>query len=121
MAPLFSSVTLCLCLIGGTISSECAQEIHAPDLDDPQLAAATDTPPHAPADEEPRSLKRLPRQIVQDQKEIWKFPLKMAHGDHWKSTLIAVATTSALVAIDPHDAPYFRKTTGFDDFNKTFS
>jgi len=63
----------------------------------------------------------FPSQILQDQKEIWKFPLKLARGSHWKPALVAVAATTALVATDPHEAPYFRKTASFVDFNHTFS
>jgi membrane-associated phospholipid phosphatase len=82
---------------------------------------ATQTHSSSAADQETNSLKLLPRQIVQDQKEISKFPVKLAQGNHWKPTLIAIAATSALVAIDPHDAPYFRKTKDFADFNNAFS
>jgi hypothetical protein len=71
--------------------------------------------------QESNSLKLLPRQIVQDQKEIWKFPVKLAHGEHWKPALITLAVTAALVEADPHDAPYFRKTRAFVDFDRALS
>jgi membrane-associated phospholipid phosphatase len=70
---------------------------------------------------EPEIGVNLLSQIIRNQKEVWKFPLKLTHGEHWKPALIAIAATTALVEIDPHDAPYFRRTQSFVGFNKTFS
>jgi membrane-associated phospholipid phosphatase len=58
---------------------------------------------------------------VQDQKAIWLFPVRVAQGKHIGKTLAFILTTSALVALDPHDTPYFRRTGDFRDFNKVLS
>ena len=77
--------------------------------------------PQVPASEQPISLKRLPLNIVQDQKEVWKFPVMLTRGQHWKPTFALLMATTALVELDPHETPYFRRTKSFADFNKTFS
>jgi membrane-associated phospholipid phosphatase len=41
-------------------------------------------------------------------------------GQHWRPTLASVGVTAGLVALDPHDAPYFRKTNNFGTFNDIF-
>lgn len=78
-------------------------------------------PQQSPPDGQPGSLKRLPRNIGHDQKRAWTFPINLVRGEHWKPVLGLAATTAALVALDPHDTPYFRRTGTFTDFNKTFS
>ena len=74
-----------------------------------------------PLEERPVSLKLLPANFIQDQKAIWTFPLQVAKGGHWKPALGFVAVTTALVALDPRDTPYFRRTPSFSGFNKAFS
>src|ERR1700743_1432773 len=48
--------------------------------------------------------------LASDQKNIWLFTVRLAKGKHLLPTLAVVGTTAALVALDSHDAPYFRKT-----------
>jgi membrane-associated phospholipid phosphatase len=67
------------------------------------------------------SFKRLPANFLQDQKAIWTFPAQLAKGQHWKPALGFAAVTAGLVALDPHDTPYFRRTTSFNGFNRAFS
>lgn len=69
----------------------------------------------------PVSFGLLPRNFIEDQKTIWTFPLQAARGRHWKPALGFVAVTAALVALDPHDTPYFRRTPSYAGFNKVFS
>ena len=52
---------------------------------------------------------------------MWLFPVQLAHGHHWLPTISIVGITAGLIAADPHDAPYFRRTTAFSDFNNGFS
>ncbi len=59
--------------------------------------------------------------ILRDQKPIWLFPVHAAQGQHWKPTLAVVLGTAAMVALDPHDTPYFRRTDSFNGFNKVSS
>ena len=67
------------------------------------------------------SWRQLPMNFLRDQKEIWLFPRTVAEGHHWKPTIAVVGVTGALIAADPHDAPYFRRTANFEDFNSAFS
>ncbi|HYM11807.1 MAG TPA: phosphatase PAP2 family protein [Bryobacterales bacterium] len=82
----------------------------------PAGSGSTNTP-----DDESASLKRVPGDIVADQKAIWRFPFQAARGKHWKLALGVIGVTAGLVALDPSDAPYFRRTSSFDQFNRVMS
>lgn len=71
--------------------------------------------------ERPISWKLLVPNIFHDQKPIWLFPASVARGRHLKPTLGIILVTAGLVALDPHDTPYFRRTSSFNGFNKAFS
>jgi len=82
--------------------------------------------PTAPAgtqqtEDRPVSLKLVLPNILQDQKPIWSFPAKAVKGEHWKPMLAIAGTAAGLVALDTINAPYFRRTTAFNQFNKNFS
>ena len=47
--------------------------------------------------------------------------MRVAQGKHIGKTLAFILTTSALVALDPPDTPYFRRTGDSRDFNKVLS
>jgi membrane-associated phospholipid phosphatase len=67
------------------------------------------------------SWRKLPKNILRDQKDIWLFPLQLAKGHHWAPTLIVVGGTAGLIVADPHVMPYFRSHSGnLDDLNDTF-
>lgn len=59
--------------------------------------------------------------VLHDEAHIWKFPWGVAHGHHWKPALAFTLATAGLVELDPHEAPYFRRTSAFSGFNETFS
>ncbi len=85
---------------------------------------ATDAPPQnsAPAGAEREvSWRTLPRNFLQDQKDIWLFPVQLAKGRHWLPTIAVTGVTAGLVVADPHDTPYFRRTARFEGFNDVFS
>ncbi|MBZ5543429.1 MAG: phosphatase PAP2 family protein [Acidobacteriia bacterium] len=85
---------------------------------------ATPPPPSSstvPDNGRPVSWKLLVPNILHDQKPVWLFPVRAAQGKHAKPTLAFILATAGLVALDPHDAPYFRRTTSFHDFNRVFS
>jgi membrane-associated phospholipid phosphatase len=88
-----------------------------------QSVAANATPQDAtPAvAERDVSWRTLPRNLLQDQKDIWLFPLRLAKGRQWLPTLAVTGVTAALIVADPHDTPYFRRTTDFQGFNNVFS
>jgi membrane-associated phospholipid phosphatase len=69
----------------------------------------------------PLGIGDVMRRVGHDQKTIWGFPLRAMRGAHVKATLPFVATTIALIALDPHDTPYFRRTSRFDTFNGDLS
>jgi PAP2 superfamily len=67
------------------------------------------------------SWKLLGGNFLHDQKRIWLFPKSLAQGKDWLPTLGVVGATAGLVAIDPHDTPYFHRTQTFDSFNNVVS
>jgi membrane-associated phospholipid phosphatase len=58
--------------------------------------------------------------VASDQKQIWTFPVRAARGSHWMPLLGVLGTTAGMIAADPHNAPYFRRTNSFDGFNSAF-
>jgi membrane-associated phospholipid phosphatase len=72
-----------------------------------------------PPDGRDVSLKELVPNIVDDQKDIWSFPARLAERkDLWTTAAFAVAGTALVVGADPPAARYFRSTTAFDGFNR---
>jgi membrane-associated phospholipid phosphatase len=69
----------------------------------------------------PVSWKLLFPNIVSDQERIWLFPTRLTKRRTWIPTLAILGTTAALIALDPHDAPYFRHTSSFSGFNSVFT
>jgi membrane-associated phospholipid phosphatase len=67
------------------------------------------------------SLRKLPGNILADQKEVWLFPTTLAKGKHWWPTIGVLGVTAGLLASDPYTAPTFRTTTSFSGFNSAFS
>jgi membrane-associated phospholipid phosphatase len=67
------------------------------------------------------SPKLLIPNVLHHQKKIWLFPAELAKGKHVKPALGAFLVTAALVALDPHDTPYFARTETFSGFNRVFS
>ena len=67
------------------------------------------------------SLKQLPGNLLEDQKSIWLFPVKLAHGEHWWPTIGVLGATAGFLATDAHSAPPFRNTDNFHDFNQALS
>ncbi|HLH05427.1 MAG TPA: phosphatase PAP2 family protein [Bryobacteraceae bacterium] len=66
--------------------------------------------------------KQLAGNVLNDQKHVIAFPWQLVrHGNHWKATLVLSAATAGLIALDAHDAPYFRRTGRFDEFNEIAS
>ncbi len=68
------------------------------------------------------SWKQLFPNVLKDEKKIWwEFPKDLEHGKHWLPTSMALAGTVGLIALDPHDEPYFRRTSTFQGFNRVMS
>ena len=67
------------------------------------------------------SWRKLPKRILNDQKDIWLFPLQLAKGRYWAPMLGVAGVTAGLIAADPHDTPYFRThSANIDDINDIF-
>jgi len=88
--------------------------------------SAESSPPGKPpeaqqTDERPVSWKRFLPNVLEDQKRIWLFPKSLSEGKHWKPAAAFILGTGALVALDPEDAPYFRRAQTFNGFNRIAS
>src|SRR6266478_1987962 len=70
-----------------------------------------------PSPERQISWRRLVPNMVQDQKQIWQFPVSVARGNHLKPTLTVAGITAGLVALDEHNMKYFRASQSFSGFN----
>ena len=67
------------------------------------------------------SWRSLPKDFLQDQKNIWLFPTQLAKGRHWLPTLAIAGGTAGLIVADPHVIPYFRDhSRNLDDLNDVF-
>jgi hypothetical protein len=109
----------------------CAQERTAiPPLDNEREAASqaregTSAPPApgstAIAATREATWHKLPGNFLQDQKDMWLFPLKLGEGHHWLPTAFVVGGTAAFIATDPQTMPHFRQTNDFHGFNRVFS
>ena len=113
-----SKVILALLLIVGVIPAWAQNGTGGP-----QPPSCTPTAPAGSqqTEDRPVSLKLVVPNILQDQKPIWTFPAKAVKGEHWKPMLGIAGATAGLVALDTIDAPYFRRTGAFNQFNKNFS
>lgn len=67
------------------------------------------------------SWRLLPTNFLDDQRAMWLFPVQLAHGHHWLPTISIIGLTAGLIVADPHDAPYFRRSRTYIDFNSSFS
>jgi membrane-associated phospholipid phosphatase len=62
------------------------------------------------------SLRTVIPDILHDQKPIWLFPIHVLEGKYVKPTLAITLITAGLIALDPHDEPYFRNSSGFKTY-----
>ena len=85
-------------------------------------ASKSSTPPVSIFEERPINWKSLVPDVYHDQRTIWLFPAQLARGQHWVPTLGIAAIFGGLVALDPHDSPYFRTNSStFSRFNRGLS
>jgi len=75
----------------------------------------------APAVDRPVSWKLLLPNLISDQERIWSFPGKLVQGQNWIPTAAVLGTTAGLIALDPTEAAYFRRTSTFQSFNNIFT
>jgi membrane-associated phospholipid phosphatase len=86
----------------------------------PSQVPSTGSPP-TPTFDRPVSWKLLLPNLVSDQERIWSFPTRLVQGQNWIPTAAVLGTTAGLVAFDPIEAGYFRRTSIFQGFNNTFT
>lgn len=67
------------------------------------------------------SWRLLVPNLLQDQRQIWTFPVLVARGHHLKPTLAILGITAALAVSDERIMRPVQTTHAFDGFNKTFS
>jgi membrane-associated phospholipid phosphatase len=87
-------------------------------------AALGQTIEPAPAPEpfdRPVSWKLLLPNLLNDQKHIWTFPARLAQGQDWIPTAAILGATAGLIALDPLEGRYFRRTSTFHSFNNVFT
>ena len=93
-------------------------QVNPPDSDATQATpAAQPVPPY----QRPVSLGRIIPNIVDDQSKIWLFPAKLNKKRNWIPVAVILGTTAAPIALDSHDAPYFRTSSTFAGFNRVFT
>ena len=107
-------------LVGVGARNIYGQENIAPDPPDSTQSVSAGQQGSAPA-YRTVSWRKLPRNILQDQKSIFLFPKDLAKGKHWWPTIGVLGVTAALVASDPYTAPPFRTTTRLNGFSRDFS
>src|SRR5207249_9908901 len=91
----------------------------APDRPSPHLPTADNPSAHSqPVADYPDSAshregtwRSLPKDFLQDQKDVWLFPMQLAKGNHWAPTLAVTGATAGLILADPHVMPYFQTHT----------
>jgi hypothetical protein len=107
-----------LLFVGLSASSVLIAQVDPPEPDGNQ---STPAPQPVPPYQRPVSLGRIIPNIVDDQTKIWLFPAKLNKKRNWIPAAVILGTTAALIALDSHDAPYFRRTSTFVGFNTAFS
>lgn len=65
--------------------------------------------------------RRLPKNFVQDQKNMWLFPVEVARGRHVWPAVAVTGITAGLIAADPHIEPHIRNTDLFQDTNSALN
>ena len=102
-------------------AQQASQTVSAEATPQTGVAEGTLQKPQAAEAEREVSWRTLPRNFLQDQKDIWLFPVQLGKGRHWVPTIAVTGVTAGLIAADPHDTPYFRRTQQFEGFNDVFS
>jgi len=115
--PMVKMATLALllaCFLAGAMA-------HALPPQDSPTSPDSKPSPVSIDEDRPINWKTLVPDVLQDQKAIWTFPGALARGDDWKPTLVIGGAVAGLIALDPHDTPYFRTTSSFSGFNRRVS
>jgi membrane-associated phospholipid phosphatase len=131
MKRLFAKLSVALMVLSTfAIPFPSAGQTSEPDQT-PSAGSPTSAPPQAPATYpipqptpsvgRPVSWKLLLPNLIRDQERIWTFPARLVQGQNWIPTAAVLGTTAGLVALDPIEANYFRRSTTFQGFNNIFT
>ena len=114
-------IALLFSILAAASPAFCQESSTSPSTSDSYPLPAQQQPSTIASSDRHISLRALPANFLTDQKEIWLYPRQLAKGKHWLPTIAVVGVTAALIATDPHTAPYFRTTNTFSGFNRVFS
>jgi membrane-associated phospholipid phosphatase len=59
--------------------------------------------------------------MLQDQARIWTYPARFVTGEKWMATTAVLGGTAGLIAVDPTEGAYFRRTSTFQPYNNVFT
>src|SRR6266404_5812004 len=113
-----SSLAISFQMMGQTTEPDQTRPASSPTRVPPQAPSPASQPA---AVDRPVSWKLLLPNLISDQQRIWTFPARLAQGQNWIPTAAVLGTTAGLLALDPTDAAYFRRTTTFQGFNNIFT
>jgi membrane-associated phospholipid phosphatase len=118
---MLSLLAIPLRLVGQTAAPDQTPPAGSPASAPSQSPAPSPASPPPPVVDRPVSLKLLLPNIVSDQERIWTFPARLVQGHDWIPTAAILGTTAALIALDPTEGAYFRRTSTFHGLNNIFT
>jgi membrane-associated phospholipid phosphatase len=87
----------------------------------PQAPIFAPVPQPAPVFDRAVSLRLLLPNLVSDQERIWTSPARIAKGHNWIPTAVVLGSMAGLLALDPIEGAYFKRTRTFQRFNSVFT
>ncbi len=114
----------CMLLPAVLAIGQTAQETTPPDTQSsapPQAPVSVPVSQPAPAFDRSVSWRLLFPNLAGDQKRIWSFPARIAKGRNWIPAVAVLGTMGGLLALDPIEGAYFRRTRTFQGFNSVVS
>jgi membrane-associated phospholipid phosphatase len=87
----------------------------------PQTPSSPPISQPSPALDRAVSWKLMIPNLISDQERIWSFPARLAHEQNWIPCAAVLGTTAGLIALDPVEGSYFRRSSTFNGFNNVFS
>ena len=84
--------------------------------EDSQARSSSVQPSEKESKESPITLKQFSTDILHQQKPIFTFPWRAAHGKHWKPVVAITLGTIAMVVLDPYIEPFFHDRAQFDSY-----
>src|SRR5271169_5150971 len=98
---------------GQTVEPDQTPPAGSPTSAPPQAPSSSPAAQPTPAVDRPVSWKLLLPNLLSDQEQIWSFPVRLVHGQNCIPTAAVLGTTAGLIALDPTEAPYFRRSSAF--------